>query len=197
MIKLSESILLMQIKSTIIPDVMIVTPKRIEDSRGFFSESWNYSLLAENGIKTNFVQDNHSLSHEPFTVRGLHFQSPPNAQAKLVRCGRGRLLDVAVDIRKGSPYYGHWVSEELSFENGKQLFIPVGFLHGFVTLEPHTEIIYKCSNYYALASDGAIFFNDPEIGIDWQVDVNRAILSEKDASAKSFSSFNSPFTYSE
>ena len=185
----------MQIEKTPLPGLLVLTPSRFSDSRGFFSESWNRKTLADHGIDFDFVQDNHSMSHEVGTVRGLHFQSPPHAQDKLVRCGRGRLLDVAVDIRKGSPTYGDWVAVELSYENGKQLLIPAGFLHGFITLEPDTEIIYKCSDYYAPECDGAIRFDDPDIGIDWGISPDKAILSEKDAAAPFLRDFDSPFTY--
>ena len=136
----------MQVDKTKLPGVLLLTPKRFGDARGFFSESWNRQTLAAQGISTDFVQDNHSLSKATGTVRGLHFQAPPHAQAKLVRCGRGSLFDVAVDIRKGSPTYGQWVGYELSFDNGLQLLIPEGFAHGFVTRAPDTEIIYKCSD---------------------------------------------------
>jgi dTDP-4-dehydrorhamnose 3,5-epimerase len=139
----------MHIEETGIPGLLILTPARFGDARGFFSETWNRERLAQNGIDIDFVQDNHSLSATVGTVRGLHFQAPPHAQAKLVRCGRGVLFDVAVDIRKGSPTYGQWFGVELSFENGKQLLIPAGFAHGFATRAPETEIIYKCSDYYA------------------------------------------------
>ncbi len=135
------------------------------------------------------------MSHEVGTLRGLHFQSPPNAQDKLVRCGRGRLFDVAVDIRKGSPTFGDWVGVELSSDNGKQMLIPAGFLHGFVTLEPDTEIIYKCTDYYAPESDGAIRFDDPDIQVDWGISADRVTLSDKDASAPFLKDFDSPFTY--
>jgi len=175
--------------------LLVVTPKRFADSRGFFSESWSARNLAEIGLGLNFVQDNHSMSHDVGTIRGLHFQSPPHAQDKLVRCGRGRLLDVAVDIRKGSPTFGEWVGVELSYENGKQLLIPAGFLHGFITLEPDTEIIYKCTDYYAPECDGAIRFDDQDIKIDWGISSNKAILSEKDAAAPFLKDFDSPFTY--
>lgn len=141
----------------------------------------------------DFVQDNHSLSTQVGTVRGLHFQAPPHAQAKLVRCGRGRLFDVAVDIREGSPTYGKWFGVELSFENGKQLLIPTGFLHGFMTLEPETEIIYKCSNYYAAECDGGVRWDS--CGIDWPLSGIAPILSDKDATAGSLADFDSPFTY--
>ena len=153
--------------------------------------------MAGLGIDLDFVQDNHSVSHDVGTIRGLHFQSPPHAQGKLVRCGNGRLFDVAADIRKGSPTFGDWVGVELSSENGKQLLIPAGFLHGFVTLEPDTEIIYKCTDYYAPESGGAIRFDDPELGIDWGISPDKAVLSDKDASAPLLKDFDSPFTYEE
>jgi dTDP-4-dehydrorhamnose 3,5-epimerase len=136
-----------KITETALPGVLLLEPARFGDDRGFFSESWNRQRMAENGIQIDFVQDNHSLSRQVGTVRGLHFQSPPHAQAKLVRCGRGSLFDVAVDIRKGSPTYGQWVGYELSFQNGRQLLVPEGVLHGFITRSPDTEIIYKCSDY--------------------------------------------------
>ncbi|WP_282058418.1 dTDP-4-dehydrorhamnose 3,5-epimerase [Lentibacter algarum] len=182
----------MKVTATRIPDVLLIEPARFGDNRGFFSESWNKERMAEHGISVDFVQDNHSLSSAVGTVRGLHFQAPPNAQAKLVRCGRGLLFDVAVDIRKGSPTYGQWVGEELSFENGKQLFIPEGFAHGFITRTPDTEIIYKCNAYYAPESDGAILWNS--CGIDWGFN-GTPELSAKDANAPSFTSFDSPFTW--
>lgn len=185
----------MYIKNTNISNLILLTPKRFGDERGFFSESWNRRTLAEAGIDIDFVQDNHSLSRAVGTVRGLHFQSPPHAQAKLVRCGRGRLFDVAVDARKGSPTYGQWYGVELSFENGKQLLIPEGFLHGFMTLEPDTEIIYKCSDYYAPECDGSVRFDDLEIGIEWPLTDIEFTVSAKDREAQSFTDFESPFTY--
>ena len=189
--------LLTLVTPTALPDVLLVTPARHGDHRGFFSESWNRARMAEAGIDIEFVQDNHSFSSKKGTLRGLHFQSPPHAQDKLVRCGRGRLFDVAVDIRRGSPTYGHWVGEELSFENGKQLLVPKGFLHGFVTLEPETEIIYKCSDYYAPECDGAVRFDDPDIGIEWGLEGAEVVLSAKDEAAPLFADFTSPFTYGE
>lgn len=182
----------MKVTATVLPDVLLIEPARFGDNRGFFSESWNKERMTEHGISVDFVQDNHSLSSAVGTVRGLHFQAPPNAQAKLVRCGRGVLFDVAVDIRKGSPTYGQWVGEELSFENGKQLFIPEGFAHGFITRTPDTEIIYKCNAYYAPESDGAILWDS--CGIDWGFN-GTPELSAKDANAPSFTSFDSPFTW--
>ena len=174
--------------------VVLLNPPRFGDSRGFFSESWNRKKLAEHGIDIDFVQDNHSVSAAVNTVRGLHFQSPPHAQAKLVRCGRGALFDVAVDIRRGSPTFGQWTGYELTAENGLQLLIPAGFLHGFATRAPDTEIIYKCSDYYAPECDGAVRFDDPEIGIDWGLSGD-PVLSEKDAKAPLLADFASPFSY--
>ena len=184
----------MDIQDTALEGVKIITPTRFGDARGFFSESWSRQGLAADGIDFDFVQDNHSLSARVGTVRGLHFQAPPHAQDKLVRCGRGCLFDVAVDIRRGSPTYGQWVGVELSFENGKQLLVPRGFLHGFVTRDPDTEIIYKCSDVYAPECDGAVRFDDADLGIDWGIE-GEALLSEKDAAAQSFADFDSPFIW--
>lgn len=183
------------IEQTALRDILIITPRRFGDQRGFFIETWNAAVLAKHGVDTTFVQDNQSLSRNVGTVRGLHYQSPPHAQDKLVRCGRGALLDVAVDIRKGSPNYGAWIGVELTAENGKQLLVPKGFLHGFITLEPDTEILYKCSDYYAPECDGAIRFDDPYIGINWGISPDQAVLSQKDAAAPFFKGFDSPFTY--
>lgn len=185
----------MQVEQTPIPGLLIVTPRRITDSRGFFSESWNRQRALAAGIDIDFVQDNHSISHQVGTVRGLHFQAPPHAQAKLVRCGRGRLFDVAVDIRRGSPTFGRWFGIELSHENGRQLLIPAGFLHGFVTREPDTEIIYKCSDYYAADCDRAVRFDDPQIAIDWGIEPASALLSAKDAAAPCLADIANPFVF--
>ncbi|MGB3313296.1 MAG: dTDP-4-dehydrorhamnose 3,5-epimerase [Albidovulum sp.] len=185
----------MQIDKTPLPGILILTPRRFGDARGWFSEVWNSKTLATAGIGVEFVQDNHSCSRDVGTVRGLHFQSPPHAQAKLVRCGRGRVFDVAVDIRIGSPTYGQWTGVDLSAEDGRQLLIPAGFLHGFVTREPDSELLYKCSDYYAPECDGAIRFDDPDIGIDWGIDPSQAILSDKDAAAGSLRDFASPFVW--
>ncbi|MEM8694149.1 MAG: dTDP-4-dehydrorhamnose 3,5-epimerase [Pseudomonadota bacterium] len=184
----------MDIKETALPGVVILTPRRFGDARGFFSETWNQKVIADLGYDIAFVQDNHSVSEAVGTVRGLHFQAPPHAQAKLVRCGQGALLDVAVDIRRGSPTYGHHVAVELSAENGRQLLIPEGFAHGFATRLPGTEIIYKCSDFYAPAADGALRYDDPDIGIDWGLDA-AAVLSEKDAAAPVLRDFESPFVW--
>lgn len=185
----------MQVEQTALPGVVELTPRRFGDDRGFFSEVYNAAALAQNGINVTFVQDNHSLSRQVGVVRGLHFQAPPHAQDKLVRVGRGRVLDVAVDIRKGSPHFGKWLALELSAEAGNQLFIPKGFLHGFAVLEPDSELLYKCSDYYAPDCDGAVRFDDPDLGIDWGIDTASAILSAKDAAAPLFRDFDSPFVY--
>jgi dTDP-4-dehydrorhamnose 3,5-epimerase len=183
----------MQVERTKLDGVLVITPQRFSDARGFFSESWNRARLAEAGIGIDWVQDNHSLSAQTGTVRGLHFQSPPHAQAKLVRCGRGQLFDVAVDIRRGSPTYGAWVGVELSAENGRQLLIPEGFLHGFATRAPDTEILYKCSDYYAPECDGTVRFDS--LDIDWGLDGADPVLSRKDAAAQPFAEFESPFVW--
>lgn len=172
----------------------LLTPRRFGDARGFFEETWSRKVLAEGGIDIDFVQDNHSLSAQVGTIRGLHFQAPPHAQAKLVRCGRGRLFDVAVDIRRGSPTFGQWYGVELSAENGAQLLIPAGFAHGFVTREPDTEIVYKCSDYYAPQAEGSVRYDDPAIGIDWGV-TEAASISAKDAAAPLLSQIESPFVF--
>jgi len=184
----------MKIEETGLSGLKVLTPLRFGDTRGFFSESWNKRLLAQHGIGFDFVQDNHSLSAAVNTVRGLHFQAPPHAQTKLVRCGRGRLFDVAVDIRAGSPTFGKWFGIELSFENGKQLLVPAGFLHGFSTRAPETEIIYKCTDHYDAAADGAVRFDDPAIGVDWGLS-GPAILSDKDRAAPLLRDLATPFIY--
>ena len=171
-------------------------PFRFKDKRGFFSEIYNLRKFHDKGIYSTFVQDNHSLSREVGTLRGLHFQAPPAAQGKLVRCGRGAIFDVAVDLRRGSPTFGQWEGYELSAENGHQLYVPVGFAHGFVTLKPDSEIVYKCSDYYAPETEGAILWNDPDIGIDWPTDAD-PILSDKDAAAPLLSELESPFVFGE
>ena len=145
------------------------------------------------GINIDFVQDNQSYSKQKGTVRGMHFQVPPHAQDKLVRVVVGRIWDVAVDIRKGSTTYGCWTGCELSASNGCQLLIPKGFMHGFATLEAHTEVIYKCSDYYSPEAEGSVRFDDPEIGIDWMIDVSESILSPKDAAAPLLRNLDSPF----
>jgi dTDP-4-dehydrorhamnose 3,5-epimerase len=185
----------MEIITTHLPDVLTVIPKRFGDARGFFTETWNKKAWLEAGIGLDFVQDNHSLSASKGTLRGLHYQSPPYAQDKLVRTVAGSILDVAVDVRKSSPTFGQWVSVVLSAENGKQLLVPKGFLHGFLTLEENTEVVYKCTDYYAQECDGSVRFDDSALSIDWGVPHDELTLSEKDMSAQSFDDFDSPFNY--
>ncbi len=170
----------MQIDPLAIADVKIITPRRFQDDRGFFSETWNARAFREAGIDADFVQDNHAYSVEKGVVRGLHYQLPPSAQGKLVRVTKGAILDVAVDIRRASPTFGRYVSAMLSAENWRQIWVPVGFAHGYVTLEPHTEVVYKVTNLYAPALDRGILWSDPALGIDWGLAHNEAILSEKD-----------------
>lgn len=163
-----------------IEDVILVQPKRFIDDRGYFSEVYHEYRYKDHGINCTFVQDNHSLSLHKGVVRGLHFQTPPAAQAKLVRCTRGAIIDYAVDIRHSSPTFGSYVSAELTAENGHQLFVPVGFAHAFCTLEDETEVQYKVSTPYVPECDSGVAFNDPEIGIDWPYPVGKLLLSEKD-----------------
>ena len=183
------------IEKTPIPGVLVLTPRRFGDGRGWFSESWSARVMAAAGLVFDWVQDNHSHSVEAGTVRGLHYQAPPSAQTKLVRVVRGAVLDVAVDVRRGSPTYGAWVAEELSAENGAQLLVPRGFLHGFVTLEPATDVLYKVDAFYDPAADGAVRFDDPDLRIDWGIAPGTAVLSEKDAAAPAFADFESPFAW--
>ena len=180
------------ITETALPGVLRIAPRRFGDDRGWFSETWNSRALAEAGVEMDFVQDNQSFSAIKGTVRGLHYQAPPHAQDKLVRCLRGAIMDVAVDVRVGSPTYGQWVAEELTAENGHQLLVPKGFLHGFATLTVDAEVAYKCTDYYAPEADGAVRFDDPDLGIDWGIDVE-ATLSDKDAAAPLFRDWESPF----
>ena len=184
----------MQIEPTPLDGCLVLTPRRFGDARGWFSETWNRRTLAAHGLDIDFVQDNHSLSRDIGTLRGLHFQRPPHAQAKLVRVLRGRILDVAVDIRPGSATYGQWFGVELSADNGRQLFIPAGFLHGFVTREPDTEVAYKCDDFYAPDCDGCVRFDDPDLGIDWGIAPDQAILSDKDRAAPRLVAIVQPFS---
>jgi dTDP-4-dehydrorhamnose 3,5-epimerase len=177
-----------------IPDVRIIRPRKLGDHRGFFSETWSRKSFAEAGIDIDFVQDNHSLSAETGTLRGLHFQSPPFAQDKLVRVAKGRILDVAVDLRKSSPTFGRWVAEEISAEGWQQILVPIGFAHGFVTLEPDTEVIYKVSAPYAPAHDLGIAWNDPDIAIDWPALASAPVLSGKDRALPRLREIESPFS---
>lgn len=175
--------------------VTLVKTHRFGDDRGWFSETYSEQALARVGINDRFVQDNQSFSAFTGTIRGLHFQRPPHAQAKLVRCPRGSIMDYAVDVRRGSPTYGKWVSALLSAENGSQLYVPVGFAHAFITLEPDTEVAYKVTDVYAPDCDGGILWSDVAVGIDWPLPVTGAILSDKDKSLPTLAEFNSPFDY--
>jgi dTDP-4-dehydrorhamnose 3,5-epimerase len=176
--------------------IQLIVPKYFFDQRGFFVETYSRQKYAEMGVNVEFVQDNYSMSRDVGTLRGLHFQAPPHAQGKLVRCGRGKFFDVVVDIRRGSKTYGQWAGYVLSAKNGHQLYVPVGFAHGFVTLEPDSEIVYKCSDYYAPETESALRWDDPDIGIEWPLKGN-PILSDKDALAPLFKDFESPFIFGE
>ncbi|MEM7693786.1 MAG: dTDP-4-dehydrorhamnose 3,5-epimerase [Pseudomonadota bacterium] len=176
-----------------IEGVFTVRPRRHEDQRGWFEESFNQKRFSETGVTPGFVQDNQSVSHSVGTVRGLHFQAPPFAQAKLVRVLAGAVLDVAVDLRRGSPTYGRWVSAELSADNGVQIFVPRGFAHGFVTRTPDTIVAYKVDAHYDRESDGGIHFADPDLAIDWGVAPADAVLSDKDRALPAFADIT-PFT---
>jgi dTDP-4-dehydrorhamnose 3,5-epimerase len=164
-----------------IPDLLLIVPKRFEDPRGYFTELYNEKLLGDAGVSTRFVQDNFSLSRKTGTVRGLHYQTAPRQQAKLVRVSRGRILDVALDLRQSSASFGKHISVELSAENGKQIFIPAGFAHGFCTLENDTEIVYKVSDFYDPQTEQGVLWSDPELNISWPVLPHDATVSEKDA----------------
>ena len=177
----------MELRETEIPDVKILKPKKFGDHRGFFSETYNKKILSELGIDMDFVQDNHSLSVEKGVIRGLHYQTPPFAQDKLVRVVHGAILDVAVDMRKSSPTFGKHITVVISADNWEQILVPAGFAHGFCTLEENTEVIYKVTNYYAPDHDTGIRWNDPDLGIDWPVNEDEAILSDKDKTQPFFS----------
>jgi len=170
----------MEIRRLDIPDVIIIKPRKFGDHRGFFSETYNKAAFAEAGINVDFVQDNHSFSAPKGTVRGLHFQIAPAAQTKLVRVTRGAILDVAVDIRRGSPTYGKHVSTVISADEWNQIYLPVGFAHGLCTLEPNTEVLYKVSDLYSPQHDRGLLWNDPALGIEWPVGGDEVVLSEKD-----------------
>ena len=185
----------MEIRATALPDVKVLTPRRIGDARGYFAESWSAARMAGAGLDVGFVQDNESLSARAGTLRGLHYQAPPFAQAKLVRVTRGAIRDVAVDARRGSPTYGRWVSEVLSAENGAQLLVPRGYLHGFLTLTDDTLVLYKVDNPYDAGSDGGVLWSDPDIGVDWGMAEADLTLSDKDRRAPLFRAWMSPFEY--
>jgi len=170
----------MQVEDTAIAGVKIITPKKFGDHRGFFSEVYSRKAWSEAGLDYDFVQDNHSFSVEVGVIRGLHFQTAPFGQDKLVRVVKGRVLDVAVDLRRSSPTFGKHVAVELSAANWRQLLVPIGFAHGFCTLEPDCEVLYKVTNIYSPAHDKGLAFDDPALGIDWRIDLAKAVLSDKD-----------------
>ncbi len=170
----------MSVEALAIPEVLLLTPPRFADNRGFFSETFSAKREAAAGIAGPFVQDNHSLSVPRGTVRGLHLQLAPHAQGKLVRCVRGAIWDVAVDVRHGSPTFGRHVAAVLSAENWCQLWVPAGFLHGFCTLEPETEVIYKVTADYDRASERGVVWDDPDLALPWPVEAGKAVLSDKD-----------------
>ena len=170
----------MQVENTAIADVKIITPNKFGDHRGFFSEVYSRKAWAEAGLDYEFVQDNHSFSVEVGVIRGLHFQTEPFGQDKLVRVAKGRVLDVAVDLRRSSQTYGKHVAVELSAANWRQLLVPIGFAHGFCTLEADCEVLYKVTNIYSPAHDKGLAFDDPALGIDWRIDLAKAVLSDKD-----------------
>ncbi len=169
-----------EIRPLALPEVMLITPRRMGDERGFFSETYSRKALAEAGFDRAFVQDNHSMSSRRGVLRGLHFQRPPFMQDKLVRVTRGAVFDVAVDIRRGSPTYGRWVGEELSAENWRQLLVPAGFAHGFVTLTAEVEVLYKVTDYYAPESEDGLLWSDPEVGIDWPIAAAEVVTNARD-----------------
>lgn len=185
----------MRVTKLEIPEVMLLQPSKSQDERGFLSETYSVKALTAAGINLNFIQENHSFSLAAGTLRGLHFQKPPMAQDKLVRCVRGSIWDVAVDIRRGSPTYGKHVSAVISAENWMQILIPKGFAHGFLTLEPKTEVIYKVSQLYSREFDAAISWCDPFLGIDWGRNAEEIILSAKDVSAPLLGDTETGFEY--
>jgi dTDP-4-dehydrorhamnose 3,5-epimerase len=183
----------MQIDATPLSGLMVLTPRVFADPRGAFCETWNAATLAAHGIDMAFVQDNQSLSRRTGTLRGLHYQAPPRAQDKLVRVVAGAILDVCVDMRPGSATCGHWHGVEISAENGCQVLVPKGFLHGFVTRQPDTVVIYKTTDTYAPDCDGAVHFADPDLAIDWGIAPADVVLSDKDAAAPRLADWINPF----
>ena len=184
---------MLEVEATTLPDVLILTPRRFGDARGWFSETWNAGRMRDKGLDFEWVQDNHSFSADVRTLRGLHYQAPPHAQDKLVRCSRGAIRDIVVDARKGSPTYGQSLVVELSAEDGRQILVPKGFLHGFVTISPDTEVQYKVTDFYDAECDGSVAWDS--LDIDWGLEGQRPVLSEKDMNAPAFADWNSPFNY--
>ena len=185
----------MNTKPTDIPGVLLLKPRYFHDPRGYFVETFNLRDARAAGLIVDFVQDNQAFSHQRGTVRALHFQVPPHAQAKLVRVLRGSVYDVAVDLRAGSPSYGRWTAATLTARGGEQVFVPRGFAHGYCTLEADTEVAYKVDDYYAPDCDRGLIWNDPTLAIDWPVTAAEAVLSDKDRQLPRFADFASPFRY--
>ena len=185
----------MKIEATAIPDVFLIHPERRGDHRGFFSETYRADALAEAGVHVDFVQDNMAYSSQKGIVRGLHWQAPPHEQVKLIQVLDGAIFDVAVDLRRGSPWYGRHVCAELTSEDGGQLLVPVGFAHGYCALTPECRVSYKVSGHYAADSEGGLKWDDPDLGIDWPVSSRDAILSDRDHCWDSFKALVTPFSY--
>ena len=183
------------IAETALPGVLVITPRRFGDARGWFEETWSARALAEAGFARPFVQDNHAMSARRGTLRGLHFQSPPHAQDKLLRCARGAILDVAVDIRRGSPTYGRSAAVELSEENGRQLLVPRGFAHGYLTLTDRADVLYKVTDAYAPETEGGLLWSDPALGINWPVAPEEAVVNARDAAWPTLTELDTPFTH--
>jgi dTDP-4-dehydrorhamnose 3,5-epimerase len=183
------------VSETALPGVLLVKPRRLGDARGYFVETYSRQAYGELGVTADFVQDNQSLSAMPGTLRGLHFQKPPFAQAKLVRVLKGSIFDVAVDLRVGSPHFGRWCGATLTADGDEQLFVPRGFAHGFVTLEPDTVVSYKVDAYYSAECDAGVTFDDPRIGVEWPWSADRLTLSAKDKVLPRLSDIASPFVF--
>lgn len=187
----------MQVTLTDLPGALLLKPRYFQDHRGYFVETYNERAAQEVGLSADFVQDNQAYSIRRGTVRALHFQVPPQAQAKLVRVLRGRIYDVAVDLRIGSPTYGRWIGATLTAQRGEQIFVPRGFAHGYCTLEDNTEVAYKVDRYYAPECEQGIVWNDPTLAVDWPIAAAEAVLSDKDQKLSRFAEFVSPFRYRE
>jgi dTDP-4-dehydrorhamnose 3,5-epimerase len=185
----------MDVENLSISGLVLMRPRRFSDARGYFIETYNEKSFSSAGISARFVQDNQSFSIKRCTVRGLHFQLPPAAQAKLVRVLQGSVYDVAVDLRRGSPTYGRWVGATLSAEMGEQLFLPRGFAHAFCTLEPNTMVAYKVDEFYTPESDSGLIWNDPTLAVEWPIEARDVVLSDKDQKLGRFADFVSPFPY--
>ena len=185
----------MNVTPLAIPDVLMLEPRRFGDERGFFSEVYNERVFADAGLDYDWVQDNHARSTDTYVLRGLHFQAPPHAQAKLIRVAQGSIFDVVVDLRAGSPSFGQSVAATLSAAAWNQLFVPAGFAHGYLTLEPFTEVLYKVDDYYAPDCERGVVWNDPDLAIDWPLNGHAPILSDKDQCLPRLKDLKTPFRY--